>query len=58
MENTNPHIIVEHNSLGKGEILDIDLDLEDALIAVQWDSGNRGCYWADELEFLGVLSNG
>ena len=46
---------VEHPQFGVGEILDIDLDSEDALIAVQWDSGNKGCYWADELEFLGVL---
>jgi len=45
---------VEHPQFGVGEIVDIDLDSEEALLAVQWDNGNRGSYWANELEFLGV----
>lgn len=45
---------VEHPQFGVGEIVEIDLDSEEALLAVQWDNGNRGSYWANELEFLGV----
>lgn len=45
-------VIVEHPKFGKGEILDITFETEEALISVRWDKGNRGCYWAEELEFL------
>lgn len=46
---------VEHSQFGLGQIVEIDLESEDALISVQWDNGDRGCYWPDELEFLGIF---
>lgn len=45
-------VIVEHPEFGKGEILEINYETGDPLISVEWDSGKRGCYWVEELEFL------
>ena len=45
-------VIVEHPNFGIGKILEISYDTGDPLISVQWNSGQRGCYWVEELEFL------
>lgn len=47
-------VIVEHPDFGTGKIIEVTYDTKDPLVEVQWDDGRRGCYWADELEFLAV----
>lgn len=45
-------VVVEHPELGIGKILEISYDTKDPLVSVEWDSGQRGCYWIEEVEFL------
>lgn len=47
-------VIVEHPTLGFGEILEIHLDTVNPIISVLWDDGSVKDYPADELEFLPI----
>ncbi len=47
-------VVVEHPSFGIGEISEISLEMDDPLIFVRWRDGGKGCYWAEELEFVGI----
>jgi len=47
-------VVVEHPTLGLGEILEIHLDTESPIISVLWGDGGVSDYPADELEFLPI----
>ena len=45
-------IVVEHPEFGIGEISEVSYDTGEPLVSVQWDSGQKGCCWVEELEFF------
>lgn len=47
-------VVVEHPTLGLGEILEINLDTESPIISVLWNDGCVKDCPADELEFLPI----
>lgn len=47
-------VVVEHPTLGLGEILEIHIDTESLIISVLWDDGGVKDFPADELEFLPI----
>ena len=47
-------VVVEHPTLGVGDILEIHLDMESPIVSVIWGDGNVSDYPVDELEFLPI----
>lgn len=45
-------VVVEHPTLGLGEILEIHLDTESPIISVLWKNGDISDCTADKLEFF------
>ncbi len=45
-------VVVEHPRFGRGKITEINYETDDPLVSVKWNSGQRGCYWVEELDFL------
>lgn len=47
-------VVVQHPTLGLGEILEIHLNTENPIVSVMWGDGDVGDYSADDLEFLPI----